>query len=152
MTYRTKLILIAVLFAVVAGGALWYLRADYIGICAKGNRSCYDTLDPIMNVLFLMGLGVAPVLFILAFLSKDVFVAWFKFARVYIPFFVLLIIFDDNGGGNSLGIESGEIYGSLLGFVYFVVSIVILVRAHRRLKRQQTQSSNPFPTGGQKSA
>ncbi len=151
MTYRTKLILTALLFLVAAMGALLYLRADYVGICPKGDRSCYDVFDVITNTLFTLALGVVPMLFILAFLSKEVFTAWFKFARIYIPFFVLFIMLDSGGDGNSLGIDSEEFYGSLLGFAYFVVSLILIIRVHRRVKREaKGTNSNPFPMGGQK--
>jgi len=142
MTYRTRFISIALLFGVMAAGALLYMRADYVGICVKGDRSCYDVFDTITNVSFLLALSITPILFVLAFLSKEVFTAWFKFARIYIPLSILFIVLDSsNGDGNSLGIESGEFYGSLLSLIYFIVSIILIVRAYRRLKRQEKAGS-----------
>jgi len=152
MTQRTKLILIAVLLAVVATVAMWYLRADYAGICTKGDRNCYDVFDAITQVLFLIALGVAPILFVLSFLPKDVFTAWFKFARVFIPIAIVLAVIDafTYSESNYLGMTGSGTLAFILITTYIIASLILIIRAHRRLKRQQ----NPklFPTGGQKPA
>src|SRR3989338_859526 len=125
MNYRAKIgISILIILAV-------------LGISLSREYS-FDTTGEIIVMLSAM---LIPVLLVLLLLKQGVFTTWFKFARIYIPLFVLFIMFGGNGGGNSLGIESGEFYGSLLGFVYFLISIVLIIRAHRRLKRQAKAGS-----------
>ena len=142
MTHTKKLIISIVFLLVLTVASVLLARVDYGGICMNARWDCLDFFDTVAGVVFAWSIGISAFLFILAFLKKEVFINWFKFARIYIPLSILFIVLDSsNGDGNSLGIESGEFYGSLLSLIYFIVSIILIVRAYRRLKRQEKAGS-----------
>ena len=76
-------------------------------------------------------------LIILYFLPEQIFITWFKFARIYIPIALVLAV---GGGATSNGSDlfntDAEFFTTFFSVIFVVISIVLIIRAHRRLKRQ----------------
>ena len=76
-------------------------------------------------------------LIILYFLPEQIFITWFKFARIYIPIALVLAV---GGGATSNGSDlfntDAEFFTTFFSVIFVVISIILIIRAHCRLKRQ----------------
>ncbi|MEW6610107.1 MAG: hypothetical protein AB1352_00545 [Patescibacteria group bacterium] len=142
MHSKRNLIIIAVILFALAIVLMLYAQAKYVGICAPRDWGCLDTLDSIVIVVSSLFLILSPFLLILAFLHKETFNVWFKFARIYVPISFVLVAITPSGSGGSMFIGLGEPdKGSvawLLGVIFVITSLILIIRSHRRVKRQQT--------------
>lgn len=148
MTHTKKLIVNIVLFLVIAMISVLFARAEYGGICTFVKWSCLDFFDAVAGTVFAYSIGVSVSLFILAFFKKEIFNSWFKFARIFVPIAAVLMVVEIffYNESNSLGMTGSGSLAFILITTYVVASVVVIVRAHRRLKRG---SSTLFPTDTQ---
>ena len=107
--------------------------------------------DAVGEIILMFSTALIAVLFVLLFLNQEVFTAWFKFMRVFVPIAIVLMVVETFffNESNSLGMTGSGSLAFILITTYVIASIVLIVRAHRRLKRG-TKNANPFTTGGQK--
>src|SRR3990167_5499643 len=84
---------------------------------------------------------VSLILFVvLHFLSESVFTLWKKFVRIYLPLSILLTLISPSDRQCGLGVvclgsdKEDAIFS--LGILFLIISLILIVRAHRRLKRQ----------------
>ena len=138
MTHTKKLIISIVFLLVLTVASVLLARVDYGGICMNARWDCLDFFDTVAGVVFAWSIGISAFLFILAFLKKEVFISWFKFARVYVPITIALMVIDafTYSESNSLGMTGSDSLVFILIMTYVIASIVLIIRAHRRLKRQ----------------
>ena len=108
--------------------------------------------DDIGTFIFLFSIAVVLSLIMLYFLSKESFNIWLNFTVIYLPISVILVaIAPSYNNCFFTGFcfqPDKESLTWLLSVLYFIISFVLIVRAHRRLKRKAKET--PFPTGGQK--
>ena|SRR3989338_11368159 len=149
MHYKSKFIVIAIALFFLAAVLMLYARTEYVGICAHRDWDCLDTLDTIVVIASSFLLVISPLVLILAFLHKEIFTVWFKFARIYVPIALVLVAITPSSSGGSMFIGFGEpdkgSVGWLLGGIFVIISLVLIVRAHRRLKRQE--KAGPLASG-----
>ena len=122
-----------------------------IGIAALGfvitvffENLNYRKLDAIQQFLGLFSIISFILLIALYFLAEPVFVTWKKFARIYLPIAAVLVIFEPSslvlidfyGRG-----KDREGLTMFLSGLFILISLILIVRAHRRLKRQSPTSS-----------
>lgn len=101
--------------------------------------------DDIGFFLELFSVVLFVILVIIYFLPEQVFTAWFKFARIYIPIALVLAV-GDRASGSDLFNTDAEFFTTFFSVIFVVASIILIVRAHRRLKRQE--KAGPFTSGG----
>lgn len=137
MPHKSKISISAVILLVILGTSL-----------SRDHR-----FDSTGTFIFLFSIALIIILGTLLFLQKEVFNAWLKFARIYIPIAAILILFSPSQRQCGLGVvcfgSDKEDMTWFLSIPFFIISIVLIVRAHRRLKDQA--KATPFPTGSQKS-
>ena len=103
--------------------------------------------DTVGTIVFLFSLVLIVILAVLLSLQEKVSVAWFKFALVYIPVAVVLIaVMPENSGLMGFYASDKEDYAWLLSILFLIVSLILIIRAHRRLKRQE--KAGPLTSGG----
>ncbi|OGL88066.1 hypothetical protein A3I42_04075 [Candidatus Uhrbacteria bacterium RIFCSPLOWO2_02_FULL_49_11] len=96
---------------------------------------------------------VSLVIFIiLHFLPEAVLASWIEFARIYLPISIILTLISPSNrqcglGVVCLGTDKEDAIMSL-GALFLIISIFLIIRTHRRLKRQT--KTTPFPIGDQK--
>lgn len=147
MSYKVKIrwLIIAAVVVFIISTVLYYTgnqfddSGNFVGNPYVDFQQFLDFFS-VLSFIFLV---------ILYFLPALVFTAWFKFARIYVP---AALVFSVGGGakGSDLFNTDAEFFTTFFSFIFVVVSIVLIVRAQRRVKREQPRGSNPFPMGGQK--
>jgi hypothetical protein len=85
------------------------------------------------------------------FMRNEVFLAWLKFAAVYVPLFILttysFMMHGPNGGGWAIsgGLFLALILFSLL-FLFFLISLILIIAKYISLRHKQAQiSPQNFP-------
>lgn len=125
-------------------------------MCELNNKVCgFDYLEVIGIAVAIFALLLIIINLALSFLEEQAFNIWLKFARIYLLIAFILIILapatGETGMGFSMGIDHESITW-IAAFLFFIISLAIIVRAHRRFKREAKMSPTPFPTSSQKSA
>ncbi|MDD2766362.1 MAG: hypothetical protein PHH40_01190 [Candidatus Moranbacteria bacterium] len=101
------------------------------GICEMNNYDCRKTSD-LIQIIF----GIFPVVFFLSLITykmrDEVFEAWWKPARFFIPIIMLVtLLVNSKTRSGGMGI-SGAIAGGfdifLIGIFYFIFIVISLVR------------------------
>ena len=150
MHHKGKFIAFAITLFFMAAILLLYARVEYTGICAHRDWGCLDTLDAIVVTLTSLLFVASPLVLILAFLRQEVFSIWFKFARIYLPIALVLVAITPSSSGGSIFIGFGEpdkeSVAWLLGAIFVIIGLILIIRAHRRLKRQA--KTPPSVVGG----
>src|SRR3989338_645604 len=103
----------------------------------------YYALDDMFQFFGFFSVILFIVSIILYFLPEQIFITWFKFARIYIPIALVLAV---GGGATSNGSDlfntDAEFFTTFFSVIFVVISIILIIRAHRRLKRHaKTQPS-----------
>ena len=123
---------------------LWSIGASVIGFLITVflenlNRRVFDDLQQFLGLFSIISFIVLVILY---FLLEQVFISWFKFARIYIPIALVLAV---GGGATSNGSDlfntDAEFFTTFFSVIFVVISIVLIIRAHRRLKRQAKAGS-----------
>jgi hypothetical protein len=108
-----------------------------------------------MRVSIGIYLVIFPVIFFFSaltyFMRNEVFLAWLKFAAVYVPLFILttysFMMHGPNGGGWAIsgGLFLALILFSLL-FLFFLISLILIIAKYISLRHKQAQiSPQNFP-------
>ena len=94
--------------------------------------------DAAGEIILMFSTALIMVLLVLLFLKQEVFTAWFKFMRVFVPIALVLMALDafTYSESNYLGMTGSDSLVFILIMTYVIASIVLIIRAHRRLKRQ----------------
>ena len=97
----------------------------------------YYALDDMFQFFGFFSVILFIVSIILYFLPEQIFITWFKFARIYIPIALVLAV---GGGATSNGSDlfntDAEFFTMFFSVIFVITSMVLIIRAHRRLKRQ----------------
>lgn len=97
-------------------------------------------------ILFLLvySMAVFICLIILYFLPEQALNSWWKFARIYVPISAVVVaIMPTSNGFMGFYSSDKEYYTWLVSVLFVLISLVLIVRAHRRLKRQDPSSPPP---------
>jgi len=124
------LISLVLFFAgMVTGAPQWF------GLCRMFDFGCYDFYRYHFSYLWWFSIFM-PIPFLLGLMSwvknksEKVFIAWWKFARVYIPIALILIFFSDGGGAlGGLGAGGGfdrEITIWVTAVIFFLITFILL--------------------------
>ena len=96
-----------------------------------GSNSCY--LNPFCNDTFLILFLIPPTLFLLSLITyrmkDEVFQAWWRFARWWVPVIIAVTLFVQNaGGGGGWGMNGGAFDAFFIGIFYVIFIITSLVK------------------------
>ena len=136
----------SVLLGSLVAVALAYIFANpvFFHICVNtytfGNYvGCFDKLSESAAVL-LMSISIPLlILSLITYKMKDeVFRAWWRFARWWVPVIIAVTLFVQNaGGGGGWGMNGGAFDAIFIGIFYFIfilVSLIKIVRAYLKTK------------------
>ncbi|MBI4094898.1 MAG: hypothetical protein HY435_01760 [Candidatus Liptonbacteria bacterium] len=120
-------------------------RSEYIyhygDLGSITNPPTIGCLDPIMeNIGEPLLIGSIPIIVIflaLLLVGESIFITWQKFAKIYLPIAVALIIFaPSDGGGFFPGMFDKEITTWFVSGLYLAVSLGIIIFKGIKLRRQ----------------
>jgi len=109
-----------------------------MGICDKSSYDCRKTSDSMQMIL-----GIFSFIFILSLITykmrEEVFQAWWKFARWFVPLIMLvtfLLNSQNRGGGMSATISSGFdiLVIGIFYTIFIITSAVKIVQTHKQFK------------------
>ena len=110
--------------------ALFLLDSNY----CYANPFCNDTF----MILFLIPFPIFVFSLFTYRMKDEVFLAWFNFAKWWVPVIIGVTLWVENaGGGGGWGMNGGAFDAFFIGIFYFifiVVSLVKIVRAYIRTK------------------
>ena len=96
--------------------------------------------DP-LGLIFFIFLPLIPTFFLSLITYKmhdEVFCAWWRFARWWVPVIIAVTLFVQNaGGGGGWGMNGGAFDAFFIGIFYFIfilVSLIKIVRAYLKTK------------------
>jgi hypothetical protein len=123
------------IFLFIAGFAVGLPRKS--GLCKEwGDTACYAFYKSNFNFLEWIGI-YSPVLFLIGLMSwvknksEKVFTAWWKFARIYIPTALILILLSPKtGGGLIIGMGGGFDREGTIWFtsgLFFLITFIMLL-------------------------
>lgn len=126
---KRNVLLISLVFVIIF---LVSIFSQEIGLCSS-LTFCSEHFDVIAEVIF----PILP-LFLFSLITykmrEEVFQLWFRFARVYIPASMLLILLAPSYSSNWMFPYDKGIAAFLFSSLFIIISIVKIVLAHRRLK------------------
>ncbi len=103
-----------------------------LGFCRDILNNCYLSVNNISESIMLFILA-ALFPFALVLQKPTVFEAWKRFAVWTVPVTVLLIAYilwkDSHAGGGFFGISFAPLYVGFIYFVYFVGSLVVIIKS-----------------------
>lgn len=106
-----------------------------IGICSANDWKCIDKVGVIAEPLFVISIPFIVILFLLFFLPEKFFRAWQRFATVYLPLGILLIIFAPSLSRDPLFNFDKEYVTWATSILFFIISLAIIfyqaVKYHR---------------------
>lgn len=116
------------------------------GLCDRGDTECYYFLRHNLYDVASMLIFVAPITFLIGLMgwvknkSQKVFMAWWKFARVYIPIALILIAIS-GGGGMFGGFGAGGGYDreGMIWFtsgLFFLITFIMLPLKFRKYRKE----------------
>lgn len=131
--------------------SLVWLLFMVIGFCGQSNNGGYVCEGQWLNILeglvgadfdqslFFFPLVLLVISTILFFLREEVFRAWWKFARIYLPIALVLILISspDAGGGFAMDVGSGYDREGMVWFtsgLFFVISVILIAYKALKLK------------------
>ena len=113
-----------------------------------GTDTCYvNTTCKILRGAILNGSSVVTFFFpgILFFslitykMSEAVFISWSRFAYVWVPLSMILILVSDDSPGH-LFVSAQEFVAILLWGLYVIISLILIVRKYFSLRRNSEQA------------
>ncbi|MDH4330112.1 MAG: hypothetical protein OEV93_00995 [Candidatus Moranbacteria bacterium] len=129
MSYKKKIrnIIIACLIAIVA--SLVLALPENFGLCSKGDTACVrkfiHRFDNIIQTTFYFALAIIFSLTGAYFTGEKAFNAWKKFARIYLPIAIVLVLISPTTNMNFVGFDK-ELTTMWLAGIFFVVSLGII--------------------------
>ena len=142
-----KLILKLVLFSIFGIGlALVFANPNYFKICRQPYvwddvAGCLDDYtEGAAQSLFSFSVMTIFISLILLFLREEVFRAWFKFARIYIPLALIFIFLSAlSPGGGSWGVSNNfdaEAATWFFSGLFLLISLILIARKSWKLKNK----------------
>jgi hypothetical protein len=133
---------------IVIGGfflGLLFTTFSNLSICDEFTSICGDILGEMIGVtLGMFSLATFLPMIFLSFMRDEVFTAWWKFARIYIPIALVLIAISDGGGMlGGLGAGGGYDREGMIWFtsgLFFIISMILIplkFRKYRPVKEKQ---------------
>ncbi len=100
----------------------------------------YETFGDFLQLPGLLSVISFILLIIMYFLPPPVLSAWGKFTLFYIPIAVILVVMSPRTRGGYFNFGGGGIGGGadkessawFLSGLYFIISLILIIRAHRR--------------------
>jgi hypothetical protein len=144
-----------IVFWVSLLGTLFF---SFVALLEFGNHcDFYNLCEKNYGIISFFGLNMLlfPVILFFSiltyFMRNEVFLAWLKFAAVYVPLFILttysFMMHGPNGGGWAIsgGLFLALILFSLL-FLFFLISLILIIAKYISLRHKQAQiSPQNFP-------
>lgn len=99
----------------------------------------YKIFTTLGTFIFSFSLSLSLVLFFLLFFQETVFVAWKKFAKIYLSISTAIILYFafSGGRGGNFGLGGGmdaEGVTMFLSVIFFIVSTAIIIVKSRKLR------------------
>ena len=113
---------------------------DILPICTDHLWGCWWIRDSIVQPIGLLSLTLFSVLLVLLFLKDQIFLVWKKFAVLYLPIALGLVIlssFADTGSGFGIGLfgyPDPEIAAWWASGIFFIWSLVIIIKESLKLR------------------
>lgn len=132
MSVKKNVFLMSGLGSVLFVSLLMLLLNNYCWSFGDFCRNVYGFL-----VYFIFPLPVVLVFSLITYKMKDeVFQAWFRFARWFVPIIMFFqFVFMNSSGGGSIGNNDFAIFFTSLFYIAFVlISLIKIVRAYKRTR------------------
>ena len=101
-----------------------FIFSTQIGICKVNDLLCFQRFDTFAeHILIFIPLFL---LSLITYKMKDIiFQAWFKFARVWVPLSIILIILSPEYGNSLLPVEKGSV-SFFMSALFLIISLIII--------------------------
>ncbi|MBI5230420.1 MAG: hypothetical protein HY981_03930 [Candidatus Magasanikbacteria bacterium] len=144
-----KIVLVASLamlvFVLIISNPLTFGFCQSISEWGDGTKYCnysYNVVDTLAEETSFYGFFLSIPLLILSLITykmrDEVFQAWWRFARWWVPVIIAVTLFVQNaGGGGGWGMNGGAFDAFFIGIFYvifIIVSLVKIVRAYLKTK------------------
>ena len=127
MNYKKVIqILLLVSFTSLLSGVILGL-SEKIGICSVSDWKCIDKVSAIAEPLFIISISFAAILVLLFFIPEKFFRAWQRFAIVYLPLSILLIILAPSLSRDPLLNIDKEYVTWATSISFFIISLGIIL-------------------------
>lgn len=136
MQVKNKKVIVLSIIGLILGVLLTELPE--LGIC--NSSFCYDVLSDIIGVAIgFYSISLLLISFILLFLRSEIYASWWKFARIYLPLALLLILImglssSDGSWGVSADFDA-EITIWLTSGLFLVISLIIIAVKSWKLRK-----------------
>ena len=104
--------------AVFVAGTSWVLRSDWDG-------SHLDLSEAISQPLGLFSLFIGFLSLAIFFLREEIFHAWIKFARIYLPIAILLILWAPSSDSSLFPLDK-EVMSLVTSVLFLFISLLII--------------------------
>jgi|APHig6443717497_1056834.scaffolds.fasta_scaffold253420_1 hypothetical protein len=84
--------------------------------------------------LFLFSIALFFIFFIFLFIKEEIFNYWKKFAKIFLPVAIILIVITPTQYGGFVGIDK-EMVTWILSVLFFIISIGIIIYQSIKLKK-----------------
>ena len=144
MTTKKK-VLIGSLVGIIIGWIVSNIKN--FGICFPiyanyGLSNCTSaTQDDITIAIELIALPLFIGTLFLFFVRDDVFFSWFKFARIWLPLSVLIIMLSSSTNGGFLSLNDRSILLPFLFIVFLIVSVILIIYVFIKSNKKHSQNS-----------
>lgn len=114
--------------AVFISGTSWVLTSGWDG-------SHLDLSEAISQPLGLFSLFIGFLSIIFLLLREEIFRAWIKFARIYLPISILIILWAPSSDGSLFPIDK-EVMSWLTSVLFLFISLVIIATKSWKLRKE----------------
>ena len=127
------------IFLLLAISVISFLIALVVLCESIPSGNCYGRWGEAGQTLGVFSITIFLLSLILLFLREEVFRAWFKFARIYIPLTLVFIFLSAlSPGGGSWGVGNnfdGEAATWFFSGLFLLISLILIVRKSWKLKK-----------------
>jgi hypothetical protein len=140
MDYKKKIIWGIVMSVLGFFTSVVLAKPELFSLCEKGDKKCiYFFIDYFDNVAQFVGLFSVIFLllfFIFLFIKEDIFNIWKKFAKIFLPIAVLLVIVTPTHYGGLVGIDK-ELVTWWSASLFLISSIGIIMWKSIQLRKNK---------------
>ena len=105
-----------------------------------GSYQCEDILDSIAVPLGFFTIAIFPIAIILLFRPKPIFNSWWRFAKIYLPIALTLILimgFSSDDGSWGVGADfDAEITIWLTASLFLIISLILIIYKSIKLRKK----------------
>lgn len=139
MNHKNKIYGILITSVIAISISLVLALPEKFGLCAKNDINCLhsyiDNFNEIIQVIFFLSIPVVIISFVLLFLREQVFNAWSKFAVIFLPVAVILIIITPTTKKTIIDFDK-ESVTLLLASIFLITSLLIIFIKSFKLRRE----------------